>query len=423
VPIETKMTINERRKYVAKMKERYVRVGKKERGRLLDEMVEVTGLHRKSLIRLLSMPDLSRRPRRKQRGRKYGPDVDDAIRIISESLDYVCAERLTPALAGMAVHLSKFGEIRLTPELQGKLERISVATVGRTLRRLRQDTNRLPRRRPRPANRVMRQIPIDRIPWDEDEVGHFEADTVHHCGEVPTGKYVHTIQMVDVATGWSERQAVLGRSEAEFEVGLRRIKERIPARVVEIHMDNGSEFVNDHFVRFWRRDGEEVKLSRSRPYRKNDNRFVEQKQWSLVRSYFGEVRLDTRKECEKMNEIYEKLWVYNNLFQPVMKLERKEVVSESAEGLKYKYKRDRARTPFERLCERGAIDEAKKEELEAIKESTNPRQLRREIYRLLDELWELVEEERRWTDMDGDEPTGGQTTKKGGRVLVTLSNE
>ena len=423
MPIETKMTINERRKYVAKMKERYVRVGKKERGRLLDEMVEVTGLHRKSLIRLLSMPDLSRRPRRKQRGRKYGPDVDDAIRIISESLDYVCAERLTPALPAMAVHLSKFGEIRLTPELQGKLERISVATVGRTLRRLRQDTNRLPRRRPRPANRVMRQIPIDRIPWDEDEVGHFEADTVHHCGEVPTGKYVHTIQMVDVATGWSERQAVLGRSEAEFEVGLRRIKERIPARVVEIHMDNGSEFVNDHFVRFWRRDGEEVKLSRSRPYRKNDNRFVEQKQWSLVRSYFGEVRLDTRKECEKMNEIYEKLWVYNNLFQPVMKLERKEVVSESAEGLKYKYKRDRARTPFERLCERKAIDEAKKEELEAIKESTNPRQLRREIYRLLDELWELVEEERRWTDMDGDERTGGQTAKKGGRALVTLSNE
>jgi hypothetical protein len=418
------MTVNERRKYLARMRHRYEKAGRKERSQLLDEMREVTGMHRKSLIRLLALPDLSRKPRRKQRGREYRPDVDDTIRVISESLDYVCAERLTPALAGMALHLSKFGEVRATPSLIAQLEQISVATVGRILRRLGQDTYRLPRKRPQPTRQIMREIPVGRIPWDECQPGHFEIDTVHHCGQAAVGSYVHTIQMVDVATGWSEREAALGRSQAEFEVALGRIKARLPMSVVQLHMDNGPEFLNDHFVRCWKEDAKGLRLSRSRPYHKNDNRFVEQKQSSLVRSYFGDVRFDTRRQCEKMNEIYGKLWIYNNLFQPVMRLSSKEFLAGANGGHKPRHKHDTAQTPFDRLCATGAIDQTTKDKLTALRDSTNPRQLRKEIYQLLDELWGLVSEPQNRPDFTPSrEAFQAETTQKGGKAPVTLSIE
>jgi transposase InsO family protein len=392
VPIEDSMTVDERRKYLGRMKQRYVRADRKERGRLLAEMREVTGMHRKSLIRLLRAADLSRKPRTKGRGRKYGPEVDDAIRVVSESLDYVCAERLTPALPGMAEHLSKFGEMQTTPELIAELEGISVATVGRILRRLGQDTYRLPRKRPQSASQVARQIPIDRIPWNEVEPGHFEIDTVHHCGPATVGNYVHTVQMVDVATGWSERAAVLGRSQAEMDVALTKIRGRLPMPIVQLHIDNGPEFVNNHFVRCWKDEAKGLRLSRSRPYHKNDNRFVEQKNSTLVRAYFGDTRFDTRLQCHKLNQLYDELWLYNNFFQPVMHLSKKEMLPQEGGMHKVRHRYDSARTPFERLCATGAMDQQTKEKLTDLRDATNPRQLRRHIYRLLDELWKLVED-------------------------------
>jgi hypothetical protein len=374
------------------MKPRYVKADRKERGRLLEEMHEVTGMHRKSLIRLLGAADLSRKPRARQRGRKYGSEVDDAIRVISESLDYVCAERLTPALAGMAEHLSRFGEMRTTPGLVAQLEGISVATVGRILRRLRQDTYRLPRKRPQSASQVARDIPMERIPWNEVEPGHFEIDTVHHCGPATVGNYVHTVQMVDVATGWSERVAVLGRSQAEMEVGLTKIRGRLPMPVVQLHMDNGPEFLNNHFVRCWKEEAKGLRLSRSRPYHKNDNRFVEQKNSTLVRAYFGDTRFDSRHQCHKLNQLYDALWLYNNLFQPVMHLNDKQVLPQATGMPKVRHLYDSARTPCERLCATDAIDQQAKNKLTALRDATNPRQLRRDIYRLLDELWMLVQQ-------------------------------
>jgi hypothetical protein len=392
VPIEDKMTIDERRKYLSRMKQRYVKADRKERGRLLGEMRQVTGMHQKSLIRLLGTADLARKQRRKQRGRKYGHEVDDAIRVISESLDYVCAERLTPALAQMAEHLARFGEMQSTRELIVQLEKVSVATVGRILRRLRQDTHRLPRKRPQPANQVARQIPMGRIPWNEVIPGHFEVDTVHHCGPATIGNYVHTVQMVDVATGWSERVAVLGRSQAEMEVGLTKIRARLPIPVVQLHIDNGAEFVNNYFVRCWKEAAKGLYISRSQPYHKNDNRFVEQKNSTLVRAYFGDTRFDTRLQCHKMNQLYDKLWLYNNFFQPVMHLNRKEVLPQGNGMHKVRHQYDSARTPFERLCATDAISQQTKETLTALRDATNPRQLRRDIYCLLEELWKLVED-------------------------------
>ena len=388
--IEEKMTVRERRKYLSRMRSRYWSAGKKERGWLLDEMTQMTEMHRKSLIRLLRLADLSRKPRRNQRGCKYGPQVDDAIRVIAESLDYICAERLKPALPEMAQHLSKFGEMEASPQLISQLEEISVATVGRISRRLGQDTYRLPRRGPERANQVAREIPMGRIPWDEREPGHFEVDLVHHCGPATVGEYVHTIQMVDVATGWSERAAALGRSQKEMEAGFKRIRARLPFPVLGLHMDNGSEFLNHHIIRCWKEAASGLELMRSRPYDKNDNRFVEQKNDTLVRAYLGKDRFDTSIQCQKMNHLYDRMWLYYNFFQPVMRLEEKETFLLENGVYKVKHKYDLPQTPFQRVCNTKAISQERKDELMALREGTNPRELRREIYGLLDELLNLA---------------------------------
>jgi transposase InsO family protein len=385
MPNEDRMTIDEKRKYLGRMKGRYKSGDRNERGRLLSEIEQVTGMHRKSVIRLLNAPDLSRKARRKQRGRKYGPEIDDAIRVIAESLDNICAERVKPALPEMAQHLAKFGEMQVNPGLIGRLERIGVATVGRILRRVRQDTYRLPRKGPERANQVAREIPMGRLPWDEAEPGHFEVDLVHHCGPATVGDYVHTLQMIDVATGWSERVAILGRSQRGMELGFKQIQSRLPIPILQLHTDNGSEFLNNHLIRCWKEAAKGLALMRSRPYQKNDNRFVEQKNDTLVRSYLGKARFDNRVQCYKMNQLYEKMWLYYNFFQPVMRLKEKAALP--AEGTyRVKHHYDRAQTPFERLRTTNVLGSEVETRLRALRDGTNPRQLRKEIYNLIDEV-------------------------------------
>jgi hypothetical protein len=230
---------------------------------------------------------------------------------------------------------------------------------------------------------------MKRIPWHEQEPGHFEADLVHHCGPSASGEYVCTIQMVDVATAWSERVAVLGRSYLVIEDGFNRILSRLPFPVCEIHPDNGSEFFNNHMFRFWDGLDQDIQLSRSRPYQKNDNRFVEQKNSTLVRAYLGYDRLDTVVQTLAVNQLYDKMWVYYNLFQPVMRLTEKTWLREEGQPSQLKRRYDQARTPFDRLCETTAISQEWRERLEALRDQTNPRQLRQDIYDLIDYISSL----------------------------------
>ncbi len=325
MPTEEHMTVNERRKYLKLMKSRYQKAKRAERSCLLSEMEEVTGLHRKSLLRLLHASSLNRKKRTTPRKRTYGLAVEQVILVVWESLDYVCAERLTPVLLATAQHLARFGSVCLTREVEQQLGKISEATVTRLLRQHRDRKQRLPRKGPERANQVRKEVPMKRIAWDTTEPGHFEVDLVHHGGESAAGEYAHTIQLIDVATGWSERVAILGRGQTAMEGGFRRILERLPFAILELHPDNGSEFFNYHLVRFWKDKVTGVQLSRSRPYHKNDNRFVEQKNSSLVRQYFGTLRLDTPEQLVAMNALYEQMWLYYNLFQPVLHLKEKRV--------------------------------------------------------------------------------------------------
>jgi len=384
MPTEEQMTVTERRKYLKLMKPLYAKAERSEQSRMLSNMEQVTGLHRKSLLRLLHAPTLERKKRRLERGRTYGLDVERVILVVWESLDYVCAERLTPALLSTAQHLARFRAVHLSPEVEEQLSQISEATVTRLLRKHRSRKQRLPQKGPERANQVRKPVPMKRIAWETSEPGHFEVDLVHHGGDNSDGIYIHSLQMIDVATGWSERVAVLGRGQQAMEGGFRCILERLPFAVKELHPDNGSEFFNHHLVRFWGEAITGLTLSRSRPYQKNDNRFVEQKNASLVRQYFGTIRLDTPDQFKAMNALYDKMWLYYNFFQPVMHLQEK--ICQADHVVRHW---DQAQTPYERLLATAMLSPEQHTHLQALHDQTNPMVLRKEIYRRLAALWDM----------------------------------
>ena len=385
MPMQDEMTIDQRRKYVKLMARRYQKAKRTERSRLLTEMEQVTKLHRKHLIRLLNGASLERKKRKTARPRTYGLEVEQVIVRVWESLDYICAERLTPSLVKTAKHLARFGVLNLTAEVESQLATISVATVHRLLRKHRSRKTRLPRQGPHRANQVTKGVPMQRIAWDIGEPGHFEVDLVQHSGENTSGEYGHTLQLIDVATGWSERVMLLGRGYQAMQEAFVRVSERLPFAILELHPDNGSEFFNWHLVRFWKEKVTGVHLSRSRPYHKNDNRHVEQKNDTLVRHYFGEVRLDAPEQIAAGNRLYEQMWVYYNLFQPVMHLKTKTI-----EGDKVRRTWDQAQTPYERLVGTGVLSQEQAQRLRDLYEQTNPWQLRQEIYAGLTQLWDQL---------------------------------
>lgn len=377
------MNVNERRKYLHKMRIRYWQAkDKKAKSVLLDEMAVVTNLHRKSLLRLIR-GDLARKPRRKQRGKTYGADVQNAVEKIAQSLDYPCAERLQPNLAWMGKHLAAHGEIQLSACVQDKLERISVSTLKRLLPSSRRAAERLAHRKGQlKGSYAQRQaIPIRRIPWEESMPGHFEIDLVHHCGLSPSGQYVHTLQATDVATGWSECVAILGRSHLVIQDGFQRLEHRLPFPVLEIHPDNGSEFLNDPLVRFWRERATPLDLSRSRPYAKNDNRFVEENNFSQVRAYLGYERLDTVAHTLLINQLYDQLWLYHNFFQPVLRLKAKHFADGHCKRIY-----DPAVPPLDRLVRTKILPPYQQAQLIYLRQSTNPVAVRTQIHQLINQI-------------------------------------
>ncbi len=385
MPTKDEMTIDERRKYVNLMAERYRQAKRSERSALLSEMEQVSKLHRKHVIRLLNGKSVARKKRSTPRSRIYGVEVERVVLRVWESLDSICAERLTPSLGRVAKHLAGFGSLVLTAEVESQLATISAATVQRLLRKNRARKARLPRQGPHRANQVTKGVPMGRIPWNTPDPGHFETDLVHHGGESALGEYGYTLQLIDVATGWSERVMLLGRGYQAMEAAFAHVLERLPFAVKELHPDNGTEFFNYHLVRFWKERVSGVTLSRSRPYQKNDNRNVEQKNDTLVRHYFGKLRLDTAEQIATGNALYERMWVYYNLFQPVMHLAEKIV-----EGDTVRRKWDEAQTPYQRLLATGVLSQEQQERLHTLYEQTNPLWLREEIYTGLAALWDAA---------------------------------
>ena len=380
------MTIDERRKYLYKMWGQYRGSSKAEKGVMLDQMEQLTGMHRKSIIRIIN-GRLSRKKRTTQRGPTYGPKVRNAAVKVSEALDHPCAERLKPNLVFMAQHLMRHNQLTVDQETLDKLDAISVSTLKRMLSHINKSKEKVGRKRfpKRRKNSFKEAFPMRRIPYDTPEPGHFEVDLVLHCDENHSGDYIHTIQMTDVATGWSEIQAVFGRSYRVMEDGFECMLGNLPFPVLEIHPDNGSEFFNQHLLRFWQHKVPDLDISRSRPYHKNDNRFVEENNSSLVRAYVGHGRLDTLTHLLVLRDLYQDLTCYHNFFQPVMKTVEKVYIDE----IHCRRIFDQARPPLDRLADSGVLPDVHLEMLFTLRDQIDVLDLRERIESNLDKLWQV----------------------------------
>jgi IS30 family transposase len=385
MPHTHRMSSHACRELVLSYREEYVRESRRGKGAILERLESDTGYHRKYLCRLLC-GKYRHHPRPRRRGRHYTAVLDDALRVIFESHDGICAERIHPNLLAMAEHLAYHGELVMSLDLREQLSRVSLSTVRRHWTRIKQDEPRLLRRKPRPRNGLRERVPMRRIPWQESEPGHFEVDLVHHSGPSAQGEFVCTLQMVDVATGWSELRAVLGRSYRVMQHAFEAILVRLPFEVLELHPDNGSEFFNDHLMRFWAGQVPGLRWSRSRPYIKNDNRFVEQRNGDLVRGYLGDDRLDSVSQTGALNALYDMIWLYFNLFQPVRRQVAKEYLSGDGPP-RIRRTFDAARTPWHRLCATGRLDPSTAARLEQLRHQTNPRALRVQIYAQIDRVF------------------------------------
>jgi hypothetical protein len=311
--------------------------------------------------------------------------VENLVRTVDRALDHPCRERLKPMLPQIADHLCGLGVLSFSTEARQKLESLSVSSVGRMLGRVRQDEHRLRQRSTSVSvTQIQTQIPMRNIAWDERVPGHFEVDLVFHSGPSASGEFVYTLQMVDVATGWSELVAILGRSYRVMRDAFERCLARIPFPVLEVHTDNGGEFLNAHLVHFWRGKYSGIFLSRTRPYHSQDNRFVEHRNGALVRALLGRDRLDSAQQTRQLNHAYDIVWSYFNFFQPVMRQTEKTIES----GRTHRKHQD-VRTPFQRVSDSLCAPAPLQEQLLRRFRRTNPFTLRDDLDRSLDRLFRL----------------------------------
>jgi len=210
--------------------------------------------------------------------------------------------------------------------------------------------------------------------WDTNELGFMEMDTVAHNGGDPSGEFIYSLDMVEISTGWSEQRAVLGKGEKGVVDKVNNVKNTVPFDIYGLDSDGGSEFINWHMVKYCK--NKEIYFTRSRPAMKNDNAYVEQKNYTHIRKWLGYSRYDTEKQLNMINNLYEnELRLFNNFFRPVMKIESKEKINNSVCRKKY----DIAKTPYQRLMESNQISRKIKQKLEKLYLSLNPVQLKKAI--------------------------------------------
>ncbi len=374
--------------YLAAIRLRYQQARKGEKGRMLSEAGEVTGYHRKSLVRLLrravgSTPSTQRR--RRGRSRRYGAELRDPLVRLWEATGRVCPQRLKPFLPALLDHMHRHQELRLGEETRAQLLAMSTSTIERLLRPVRQREGRRPLSTTKPGTLLKHAIPIRTFTeWEDHRPGFLEVDLVAHCGESTEGFYLNTLTAVDIATGWVERQAVWGKTQDRVGAALHEIGQRLPFPWLGLDSDNGSEFINHDLLAYCQKH--QITFTRSRPYKKNDNAHVEEKNWTAVRRLVGYDRYTSRPALETLNRLYGLLRWHTNFFQPVMQLQ-----SKTRNGAKVRKVYDDAKTPYQRALDSGILTKERKVQLSATYNGLNPVRLMTEITATQAQLWKLAQ--------------------------------
>jgi hypothetical protein len=378
------MSLVSKQEVVTVVSQRYRQATRSEKSRILDEVVAMTGYDRKYAIAVLNHPPQPRVTRPRFKARRYTPQVKDELVKLWRMADGICAKRLVPALPSLVAALERHGGLSLDAATKTLLLSLSPATADRLLHQERRRLKPHGVSTTKPGTLLKTQIPIRTwADWDDARPGFVEIDLVAHCDDSLGGEFLYSLNVTDVATQWTECEALLNRSQSAVTPALERIRTRLPFARLGIDSDNGSEFINATMLRYC--EDHCFTFTRSRPYKKNDQAHVEQKNWTIVRRYVGYDRFEGRTAYQALNALYGVVRLYTNCFLPVLKLVEKARV----DG-KVRKKYDSATTPYQRVLDSGSLTDEARSELEEMYLTLNPAALKHRLEQLQAGLWQYA---------------------------------
>jgi len=381
------MSPRSRREYIDAIYVRYKRASRKQKTDILNEFCLNCGYHRKHGIRVLNNFKRFTQPKPKKRGKPsvYAKDaVVEPLKRIWLAANLPCSKRLKVILPlWLPSYHKNFDELPL--DVVRALLKISPSTIDRILEPTRVKYKRRGRATTKPGTLLRKKIPIKTNQWDETQPGFLEADTVAHCGDSLLGMFTYTVDFVDIASTWTEQRAVWGKGEHGVLKQINDVENSIPFPLLGFDSDNGSEFLNHHLFRHFTRRKQPIQFTRSRPYRKDDNSHIEQKNWTHVRQWFGYDRLDNPAVVRLMNQLYKSDWrLYHNFFCPSVKLiSKKLVASKTIKAY------DAPKTPYQRLLDSKDIPQSVKQDLQQQFEQLDPFKLRKNIEKKLKKIFKI----------------------------------
>jgi len=381
-----KMKPSSRKDYLQKIYSRYQQASRSERRRILDEFCVTCSYHRKHAIRLLNGPEPGSRPARarRRRGVQYGLRLLSILKAIWEAADYPWSVRLKALLPEWMPWIRR--RFRLTAEMERQLLQISPRAIDYRLAAQKRRQRRRLYGRTKPGALLKHHIPLQTDRWDVQTPGFTEIDLVSHSGSSASGEFCHSLNVTDIHTTWTETCAVLGKSQHAVGQALEQLRQALPFALRGIDSDNGSEFINDHLYRWCR--SQQIQFTRSRPYKKDDNAHIEQKNWTHVRRLLGYLRYDSPTVLEAINDLYRnELRLFKNLCLPSVKLQKKIRV-----GSRLRRRYDPPQTPLQRLrtCADSQVDSQRREELERLHDRLDPFALSQKIQSKLDRIFRLA---------------------------------
>jgi len=358
---------------VAAVVERYARSSRLERGRILDEFVALTGHHRKHAMRLLRSSGPAAAERRVRRDRVYDAAMREAVIVLWEASDRVCGKRLRPLLPVLVEAMERHGHLQLAAGVRAGVLSMSAATIDRVLKEPRGEAGTRRRRRAPPSAAVRRSVPVRTFSdWGDPAPGYFEADLVSHSGPMTRGSYVQTLVLTDIASGWTECAPMLVREQVLLTEVLDEIRKVLPMTPLGFDTDNDTVFMNETVRDYCAGAG--LEFTRCRPYRKNDQAHVEQKNGAVVRRIVGYRRYEGLEAAAALAELYRSVRLFVNFFQPSFKLAEK-----SRDGAVVRKRYHAPLTPCQRLLEDGRVSEEVKAGLRATACRLDPVRLLRDI--------------------------------------------
>lgn len=378
------MSHKSKHELLAAIRPRYRLGDRKQKEQVLDEFVAATGYHRKYAIQLLNHPPPKRQRQLRASRSKYTGEVRVALEKVWRAANCICGKRLAPALPLLVEALERHHELSLDDKTRSLLLALSPATIDRLLQRVRLSHRPHGLTTTKPGTLLKQSIPVRTFAqWDDAKPGFMEVDLVAHSGDSVAGEFLYSLDMVDVCTRWVELAPLRNRSQATVAVAIAACRTRLPYPLLGLDSDNGSEFINQDLKRYC--EQQHITFTRCRPYHKNDQAYVEQKNWTAIRQTVGYDRFEGQTAYEALAALYEPLRLYLNFFQPVMVL-----INKQRNGAKLIKHFDQAKTPYQRILESPTVADVAKERLRQQFLSLNPLALLRQIEAYQEALWKLA---------------------------------